>query len=344
MKDILIKEAGENTFEFISSYIDVDSSDTLVVSTSTSFNIDKQFKKSFKSIINLKPINDTRRINKFFESVNGKLDNDGLFICSAETYTLRKQRILKKYPKGINWGMYTFDFFVKRVSPKIWGLKKFYFFTTAGRNRVLSKAEVLGRIYSCGFKVVHEQLIKGRLWVVVKKIKEPSFDTDPTYGPLISLKRFGKDGKLIKVYKARTMHAYSEYLQEYIYERNDLQEGGKFKDDFRITTIGGVFRKLWLDELPMILNLLKRDLKLVGVRPLSQHYMSLYPEEYQKFRKNFRPGLVPPFYADLPKNLEEIIASERKYLESYEKHPLATDWKYFWKAFNNIVFKKARSN
>ncbi|MCK5847240.1 MAG: sugar transferase [Bacteroidales bacterium] len=344
MKDILIRETGESAFEFISEYVSIDSKDTLVVSTSTAFNIDKQHQSSFKSIININQINNIRRINKFFESVNAKLDDNGLFICNVETYILRKKRILNKYPKGINWGMYTFDFFVKRVSPKVWGLKKVYFFTTAGRNRVLSKAETLGRIYSCGFEVVKELYIKDRLWVVVKKVKEPSFDSDPTYGPLISLKRHGKDGKLIKVYKARTMHAYSEYLQEYVYQNNSLQEGGKFKNDFRITTLGRIFRKLWLDELPMILNLLKRDLKIVGVRPLSKQYMGLYPEEFQEYRKKYKPGLVPPFYADLPKDLDEIIASERNYLESYEKNPIRTDWKYFWKAFNNIVFKKARSN
>ncbi len=344
MKDLLIKESGEKAFEFISKHIDIDDDNTLLISTSTAFNITKQHKDSFNSILNLKQVNTIRRINKFFESVNQKLEYKGKFICNVETYSLRKQRILKKHPAGINWFMYTFDFFVKRVSPKVWGLKKVYFFITSGRNRVLSKAETLGRLYSCGFKVTDESFIDGRLWVVVEKVKEPLFDKDPTYGPLISLKRYGKDGKLIKVYKARTMHAYSEYLQEYIYERNNLQEGGKFKDDFRITTVGSIFRKFWLDELPMLINLMKRDLKLVGVRPLSQHYMSLYPEEFQEFRKGFRPGLVPPFYADMPKNLEEIIASERKYMELYQKHPLRTDWKYFWKAFNNIVFKRARSN
>ncbi len=344
MKNILIRETGESAYEFISEYVSVDSRDTLVVSTSSAFNIDKQHQQSFKNIININQVNNIRRINKLFESVNAKLDDDGLFICNVETYTLRKKRILNKYPKGINWGMYTFDFFVKRVSPKVWGLKKIYFFTTAGRNRVLSKAETLGRIYSCGFEIVKETQIKDRLWIVVRKIKQPSFDTDPTYGPFISLKRYGKNGKMIKVYKARTMHAYSEYLQEYVYQNNNLQEGGKFKDDFRITTMGAVFRKLWLDELPMLINLLKLDLKIVGVRPLSAHYMSLYPEDYQEYRKKFKPGLVPPFYADLPKDLEGIIDSERRYLEAYDKHPLRTDWKYFWKAFDNIVFKKARSN
>jgi len=344
MKQLIIKETSLKSFEYISNHIDVDSNDSLIVSTTTAFNVEKQFQDSFKSIVNLKRVNDIRFVNKFFEAVNAKLDNGGFFIGNVETYSLRKKRILKKYPLVINWGVYSVDFFMKRVSPKVWGLKKIYFFMSRGQNRVMSKAETLGRLYSCGFEVVDEANFDSRLYFLVRKIKEPAFDYSPTYGPLIKLKREGKGGKQIKVYKARTMHAYSEYLQEYVYKQNALQEGGKFKDDFRITTVGKVLRKFWLDELPMIINLLKRDLKIVGVRPLSNHYRSLYPKEFQERRRNYRPGLVPPFYVDLPKTLEEIIDSERRYFDAYDKHPFLTDWKYFWKAFNNIVFKRARSN
>jgi len=46
---------------------------------------------------------------------------------------------------------------------------------------------------------------------------------------------------------------------------------------------------------------------------------------------------------DMPKTMEEIVASEMKYLKQYEKAPFKTDIKYFFKAFNNIIFKKARS-
>lgn len=142
----------------------------------------------------------------------------------------------------------------------------------------------------------------------------------------------------------RTMHAYSEYLQQYVFETSSLQEGGKFKDDFRVTTAGKFMRKTWLDELPMLINLLKGDLKLVGVRPLSKHYFSLYTPEMQEFRSKFKPGLIPPFYVDMPKTLEEIQASEYKYLLACEKHPFLTDFKYFWLALYNIIIKKARSN
>ena len=148
---------------------------------------------------------------------------------------------------------------------------------------------------------------------------------------------------MIKVYKLRTMYPYAEYLQDYVHSQNKLQKGGKFSDDFRIARSRAFLRKLWLDELPMLINFFRGDLKLVGVRPLSQHYYNLYSKELQEKRIKYKPGLVPPFYADLPQTLEEIQATELRYLAAYEKHPLRTQWRYFWKAFYNIVFKKARS-
>ena len=125
---------------------------------------------------------------------------------------------------------------------------------------------------------------------------------------------------------------------------NRLDTGGKFRNDFRITTIGKFMRKFWLDELPMLINWLKGDLKLVGVRPLSKHYFSLYTKELQEKRIKYKPGLVPPYYADLPKTLEEIMASEMRFLELYEKKPFITNFRYFFRAIFNILFRKARSN
>ena len=311
---------------------------------SSKFNIENQPTDEFNTITNLRRINDIRWINKFFEAVNSKLPVDGIFISCAETYNLRKRRILKKYPPVLNYFYYFFDWCLKRVFPKVFILKKIYFFLTKGQNRVLSKAETFGRLYSCGFEVEEEIFLDNLLFFVAKKVKEPAFDYHPTYGPLVRLKRYGKNGKVIKVYKMRTMHAYSEYLQGYVFEKNNLQEGGKFKNDFRVNTVGKIMRRFWLDELPMLFNLLKGDLKLFGVRPLSQQYFDLYDDDFKKIRLKYRPGLVPPFYVDLPKTLDEIIDSERRYLEAYDKHPFRTDWKYFWKAFHNIVFKHARSN
>ena len=54
-------------------------------------------------------------------------------------------------------------------------------------------------------------------------------------------------------------------------------------------------------------------MKLVGVRPLSEHYFSLYTKELQALRTKTKPGLIPSL-SGYAKNLEEIMASEMKYL------------------------------
>jgi lipopolysaccharide/colanic/teichoic acid biosynthesis glycosyltransferase len=93
----------------------------------------------------------------------------------------------------------------------------------------------------------------------------------------------------------------------------------------------------------MFFNLLKGELKLVGVRPLSGQYFNLYNQELQAQRLKHKPGLIPPYYADLPTTLDEIQASEKKYLDSHEKAPFKTDIRYLFMALNNIFFKNARS-
>jgi lipopolysaccharide/colanic/teichoic acid biosynthesis glycosyltransferase len=343
MKRLIINEAGDQVFSFLDTFINHDYQNTLVVSTATRFNIEKQQSNVFNTIINLRKINSIRRINKFFEAVNDKLPINGLFIGCVQTNVLRKMRILKKNPPVVNYIIYTIDFLYRRVMPKLKLTKRIYFTVSRGQNRLLSKAETYGRLYSCGFEIVEERRIGELHYFVFKKVKAPAYDYHPTYGLFIRLHRIGKNGKIIKVYKLRTMHPYSEYLQNYVYTKNHLADGGKFANDFRINTLGRFMRKFWIDELPMLWNVLKLDLKLFGVRPLSRQYFNMYDEDLRERRIKYKPGLIPPYYVDLPKSLEEIQASEKKYLDLYDKKPLCTDFRYFWKAFNNIVFRKARS-
>ena len=299
---------------------------------------------AFKAVVNIRRINDIKYVNKFFESANASLAQGGLFLGCVKTSSNRKRRILEKYIFPLNYLRYFFHFVFKRVIPKLPLFKKVYFFLTKGRDRSISEMEAYGRLYSCGFELVESVEIGNLLWFVSTKVKEPEFNTHATYGPVIRLKRIGKGGELFNVYKLRTMHPYSEYLQSYINSKYGLQSGGKFNNDPRVTTIGKIFRKFWLDELPMIVNLLRGELKLVGVRPLSRHYFSLYPESVQSDRIKTKPGLLPPFYADLPETFEEIIESERRYLKSYQTYGRLTDVKYFCVIFYNIVFRRARSN
>jgi lipopolysaccharide/colanic/teichoic acid biosynthesis glycosyltransferase len=345
---ILSEELSIDLINFITKYSDLDDDSSIAIKTSTAFNVDQLPKSQnsvgdYSTLINLKAINDTLQINQLFKSFNQKLSTGGLIVGCAETYHLRKTRLLKKYPPVLNWIYYTFDYMFKRVFPKLPFFDKIYFYIAAGRNRAISVTETLGRLNYCGFRVVDKIHDNGLLYFVAKKVEEPGDVKEKSYRIILNLPRKGKSGKTIHVYKLRSMFPYAEYIQQYMYEQNKLQEGGKFKNDFRISMVGRFFRKYFLDELPMLFNLIKGDLKLVGVRPISQQYFNLYSKELQIKRLKYKPGLIPPYYADLPKTMEEIQSSEMRYLEACDKNKYLTDFKYFFMAMRNIVFRSARS-
>lgn len=317
---------------------------TAVLSTTTIFNIEGLQYDNYEYIINLHKINDIKKLDAFLDSVNGKLEEKGYFFCCVETKEQRKNRLLKKYPPVLNRIFYFFDFILKRIFPKLKFTRGLYLFLTRGNNAVISRAEALGRLSRAGFMIIQESFIGNQLCIESRKIGDPIPKNGYIYGPLIALPRIGKEGNIIKVYKLRTMHPYSEYIQDYIYKMHDLQNGGKFRNDFRITSWGSVCRKIWLDELPMLINFFRGDMKLVGIRPLSKHYFELYKQDVQERRIKYKPGLIPPFYADIPGDLDEIQASELKYLDAFDKHPHLTDFIYFWKSSWNILFRKVRSN
>lgn len=341
----IIDECGSVAFNFFARNSNGNKNNTLLLSTTNLFNIKSQPENRYKSIFNLKRINDIRYLNQFFEYANSKLPVDGTFFCCVETKDMRKKRLFKKYIFPFDFiYYYLIDYPVKRVFPKFGLTKGIYFFLTRGNNRVITRAETLGRLISSGFEIKDEEYNNNMCYLVVKKVRGPYNNPEPSYGPLVKLERIGRNGEIIKVLKLRTMYPYAEYLQEYMYQMHELREGGKFDHDFRISTAGKVMRRLWIDELPMLYNLFKGNMKLVGVRPLSRQYFDLYGKKLKEKRIELKPGLIPPFYFDLPKTLEEIQASEMKYILAYEKAPFRTDWKYFWKAVYNIIFKNALSN
>ena len=344
LKDQLAAKDSK-VFEFIDEHVELDkiiSLETAAEHNGNRFSLTAD-PIPIRLFLELRKINDIQRINKYFLKTHQLLLPGGYFISRAHTLATHKAWIYKQYPAYIASYVYIVDFCIHRVIPKLPYVNKIYFALTKGKDRVISRAEVLGRLQFCGFEIVAEKRIEKRLHVIARKIKTPSLDVSPTYGPFVELKRVGFNNERLNVYKLRTMHPYSEYLQEYIFKLAGLKKGGKLEDDFRLTEWGKWMRKLWLDELPMLYNWLKGDLQIVGVRPLSMQYFSLYDKELQELRGRVKPGLVPPFYADLPESFEEICESERRYIEAFIKNPVKTQLVYFFKAFWNIVFRGARS-
>ena len=341
----ILEFSNDATLRYLARYVNLYSSNTFTLRSSELYNIQKLQNYRYDTLINFMPLNQIRGVNKLFATVNDKLPDDGIWICCYEPQSVTKRNILNRYSLVVSWLYYIAFFLYKRVMPKLFMTSRLYFDITEGKNRVLSKAEVLGRLCYCGFEIVAERKIGDLNYVVARRKYRPQIIEKRVYGIFVKLNRVGKNGKMFNVYKLRTMHPYSEFLQAYIYDKYSLQEGGKFNHDIRISTLGRIARKYWLDELPMLFNLLKGDMKLVGVRPISQHYFSLYTKELQDKRTRHTPGLLPPFYADMPKTLEEIEASEMRYLTMCEeKGTLRTDFIYFWKIVFTIIFKRARSH
>lgn len=91
--------------------------------------------------------------------------------------------------------------------------------------------------------------------------------------------RIGKDGKEFFIFKYRTM-------------KNSRSKNGVFlSDEVRIFPLGDLLRKLSLDELPQLWNILKGDMSTVGPRALLEEYKDLYTEEEKK-RHTIRPGMT----------------------------------------------------
>ncbi len=203
----------------------------------------------------------------------------------------------------------------------------------------------LGMFYYYGFEIISIKRVNMHISILLRKTKDVEKNLKPKkYGLLITLPRRGKNGKRIFVYKFRTMQPYSEYIQDFVVSMNGLNKDGTIHNDFRITKWGRFLRKYWLDELPMLINFFKGELKLIGVRPLSDSMLSKYPKDFVKFRNQFKPGLIPPYYIDRPKTFNELIESEKRYLLKYKKSSFEIDISYFFKFLGVVFLKGVRSS
>ena len=150
------------------------------------------------------------------------------------------------------------------------------------------------------------------------------------FGPLIKLespgpmffaqKRAGKNGRIFKMYKFRSMYADAEERKKELMAQNEMN-GLMFKmeNDPRITKIGGFMRKTSLDEFPQFINILKGDMSLVGTRPPTLDEFSKY-SPYHKKRLSFRPGLTGMWQVSGRSDItdfEEIVRLDVEYIENW---------------------------
>jgi len=160
-------------------------------------------------------------------------------------------------------------------------------------------------------------------------------------GPVIYTHiRRGKDGKIFRLYKFRTMYQNSkQMLEKMLRENPDLQkewqENFKLKNDPRITRIGNFLRKTSLDELPQIWNVLKGEMSLIGPRPIIDDEVEKYGDNYALLA-SVKPGLSGLWQISgrSETNYEERVAMDIFYIQSWS---LWLDLYILFKTFAAVI-------
>lgn len=335
----------EEHYQMLLQKAHLDNRQTKVICDREMFSLTQLTDYQYATIVDMTLLTKMKGVNRRLCLVNQKLPDNGRYICCYRPQEYIKAKILSTYPPVINYIVYAFWFLYRRVMPRLMLTSRLYYDMSRGRRRMMSKTEALGRLYYCGFEVEEIIPMDHIEYIIARRRSQPQpQDANKVYGPLISLSRVCENYEIKQFYKFRTMHPYAEYIQQYVFDsRGGMNIADKSDDDWRITSWGRILRKYWLDELPMLINWLKGDVKLVGVRPLSRAMFSEYPKDLQFKRTRCKPGLIPPFYLDHPQTFEELYASEHAYLDEYLAHPVRTDFKYFFLTLKSILFKHMHS-
>lgn len=134
--------------------------------------------------------------------------------------------------------------------------------------------------------------------------------------------RVGRNGKLFKIYKFRTMHQDAE----------DIRNSSSCPDDDpRITQIGRFLRKYKINELPQLINVLSGEMSMVGPRPQVKWAVDSYDDEEKKLILSVQPGITD--YASIEfSNEGEILRGstdpDKDYLEKIEPEKIRLELEY----------------
>lgn len=165
---------------------------------------------------------------------------------------------------------------------------------------------------------------------------------DPKGGPIFSQIRVGKDGKIFKMYKFRSMVVDAEEQLQMLLKDNEM-DGPAFKisDDPRITRVGKFIRKTSIDELPQLFNILRGDMSIVGPRPALPREVEQYTL-YQTQRLFITPGLT--CYWQIQPNRNDIsfndwVEMDIRYIR---ERSFFVDWKIILKTIVSVFTKQGR--
>lgn len=148
--------------------------------------------------------------------------------------------------------------------------------------------------------------------------------------PIFTQERIGYKCKRFKIYKLRTMTT-----------RTHDADGNKIRDRHRVTKLGKFIRKLSLDELPQLFNILKGDMSFIGPRPLLIRYFPYYTEE-EVHRHDERPGITGLAQVNGRSDLqwEQRFALDLEYIRNIS---LPLDLKIFFQTVMKVLKRENTS-
>lgn len=213
--------------------------------------------------------------------------------------------------------------------------------TTIRKNNIKVKiGNIVKRIVDiCGGLIGTIVLIPLTIIIYINRIVLNENDGPIFYEQL----RIGKNGKVFKMYKYRSMiigadEKLFKYLEENEEARLEYKKYKKLKNDPRITKVGSFIRKTSLDEFPQFINVLKGDMSLVGPRP----YLPREKEdmgEYYDYIIKARPGITG--YWQIAGRSEVTFDDRLKMDYDYiENKCLKNDSKIFIKTIMNVIKKE----
>lgn len=162
---------------------------------------------------------------------------------------------------------------------------------------------------------------------------------DPHGSPIYVQDRVGRDGKIFRFYKFRSMYKNADQMLDLLMDENEMDGPVfKIKHDPRITRVGRFIRKTCIDELPQLFNILKGDMSIVGPRPALPREVEQYTD-YERQRLYVTPGLTCYWQTMPDKNsisFSDWMELDLKYIK---ERSFLVDWKIIFRTVK-VVLKK----
>lgn len=209
------------------------------------------------------------------------------------------------------------------------------------QGRWLDRRQVLDRrLYWMGRRtqdVVLSAAALALLWPLMGLVALAIWLDSPGASPIFVQERVGRDGRLFRFYKFRSMVPDAEARLAGMLDQNEM-DGPVFKirDDPRVTRVGRFLRRTGIDELPQLVNILKSDMSIVGPRPALPREAAQYTD-YERQRLYVTPGLTCYWQIMPHRNQLSFAQWVELDLQYIQERSFWLDWKIIARTFRTVL-------